>query len=607
MLCGALPSLLFAQTFSSIDTVHIPDAPGPEVYDSVFVSGLPTVIDTSFGLTGVCFDLNHTYDSDLLLRLKSPNGNTIFIANAIGTNGDNFFNTCLAQNGANGWLVNGIAPFTGTWIPLESLNQLNNGQNPNGWWYFAVHDVAGADSGNVTNFAITFGANPPLDPPPPPPQAKLCNGCICPDSAAGPCDLLPDMTSSELSIMEDIDPLTRQSDWETVGNVNWDNVTPNIGYGPLEIRGVDTCYCGTSIVPCSTSLCPNGDPVKQVVHQVIYQKINVSDTLSQYERTAGYMSYHPSHGHIHVDHWADFTLRSPTANPDATTWPIVGTGTKTSFCLINLGTCDGDFGYCVDTAGTPLHNADIPNSGLGFNTGCDTTQGIYVGSLDIYVVGLNMGIDLTGVCNGDYYLVSITDPENNMLESNENNNWVAVPVTLTKQTGANHTLTMLSALSVQGNAFNLSAATSYTWDFGDGSALVNNINPATHTYTANGTYYVTLTVNAPCGSMTQVDTVQITTVGINILSSSPEFITATPNPVKENITLTYNLNKAGKASVSIYDLAGKNIADISNETENAGLHTITYNAKQAGIASGTYLIRYITEGNVYTQKISIAE
>ncbi len=140
----------------------------------------------------------------------------------------------------------------------------------------------------------------------------------------------------------------------------------------------------------------------------------------------------------------------------------------------------------MDTAGNQLHNADIINHGLGFYSGCGLHQGIYVGALDIYVVGLNMGIDLPGVCNGDYYLVSITDPDNNMLESNEGNNWVAVPITLTKQTSALHTLTMINPLTVQCTAQNLSAATSYTWDFGDGSPLVSNVNPVNHTYTANG-------------------------------------------------------------------------------------------------------------------------
>jgi len=47
--------------------INIPDAPGPEVYDSVLVFGLPTSIDSTFGLAGVCFNINHTYDQDLVI------------------------------------------------------------------------------------------------------------------------------------------------------------------------------------------------------------------------------------------------------------------------------------------------------------------------------------------------------------------------------------------------------------------------------------------------------------------------------------------------------------------------------------------------------------
>ncbi|HHH55299.1 MAG TPA: hypothetical protein ENK91_16690, partial [Bacteroidetes bacterium] len=155
-----------AQTFTSNLVINIPDLPGPEVYDSVFVSGLPTSIDSTFGLAGVCFNIIHTYDQDLVLRLISPNGDTIIIANRVGGSKDNFTGTCVAENGANGYLSFGGAPFTGTWIPNESLNLFNNGQNPNGWWKFGIRDYAGGDIGLINRFSVSFTANPPADPPP---------------------------------------------------------------------------------------------------------------------------------------------------------------------------------------------------------------------------------------------------------------------------------------------------------------------------------------------------------------------------------------------------------------------------------------------------------
>ena len=87
------------------------------------------------------------------------------------------------------------------------------------------------------------------------------------------------------------------------------NATPNIGYGPIDIFGVDSCYCGTTLVPCGT-VCPNGDDIKHLVKQRIYQKVPGTDTLTYYDREAGKMTYHAAHGHLHVDHWSNYTLRN---------------------------------------------------------------------------------------------------------------------------------------------------------------------------------------------------------------------------------------------------------------------------------------------------------
>ena len=44
----------------------------------------------------------------------------------------------------------------------------------------------------------------------------------------------------------------------------------------------------------------------------------------------------------------------------------------------------------------------------------------------------------------------------------------------------------------------------------------------------------------------------------------------------------------------MYDLAGKKITTLLNNVESQGLHTLSWNAKDYGIAAGTYLIRMPT-------------
>jgi PKD repeat protein len=62
----------------------------------------------------------------------------------------------------------------------------------------------------------------------------------------------------------------------------------------------------------------------------------------------------------------------------------------------------------------------------------------------------------------------------------------------------------------------------FSWDFGDGNTLVGPGENASHVYTANGTYTITVTVANGCGN-TQVIT-QIAYVGNNVVPNPSEYI-----------------------------------------------------------------------------------
>src|SRR6266436_5481193 len=70
------------------------DPPNIEFFP-IEVAGLPNAIDTSFGLVSVCFNIVHTYDGDLDLRLQSPDGTVIELSNNNGGSGDNYTSTCV--------------------------------------------------------------------------------------------------------------------------------------------------------------------------------------------------------------------------------------------------------------------------------------------------------------------------------------------------------------------------------------------------------------------------------------------------------------------------------------------------------------------------------
>jgi PKD repeat protein len=142
-------------------------------------------------------------------------------------------------------------------------------------------------------------------------------------------------------------------------------------------------------------------------------------------------------------------------------------------------------------------------------------------------------------------------------------------------------------------------AVSYSWNFGDLSPLDNSANPS-HTYAANGSYVVTLTVTGPCGTATFTQTVVITQVGLqdNDLAST---LSLFPNPNDGTFTLSFDFSNSKDVTIEVLDVTGRIIyADKESDI-------MSYN-KQIGLESaesGMYMIRIITNDGVVTEKMVI--
>jgi hypothetical protein len=170
------------------------------------------------------------------------------------------------------------------------------------------------------------------------------------------------------------------------------NAVANIGAGPLEIRGGAV----------------NADNTQLVVQRVY------DDAGGFADRPAGAFVYHQSHGHIHFEDFARYNLRAVTAGDGV--GAVMAAGSKTSFRLED----------------TTVYNSALPgySATRGYYAG-DQVQGISVGWADVYRRNLaDQWIDVTGVAAGTYWLESVVDPENTILESNESNNVVRIKITL---------------------------------------------------------------------------------------------------------------------------------------------------------------------------------
>jgi hypothetical protein len=562
------------------------------------VSGLPNSIDSIFGIERVCLDsLSHTYDQDLRIELMSPDSDYVILSFRRGGSADNFVSTCFRGHSANGLISDlaNIPPYTGEYDPDGELSLFNNGRDPNGIWYLVITDMAGLDTGSIWNWHITF-SNDPTPPIVMPCGTSDATLCVCPDGSQD-CDLLPDMTASYQCIMDDHN--------ENGNRLYIGNATPNIGWGPLEIHGSNTCYCDTVIVAC-TDTCPNGSGPTQLVDQTIYHKSG--NTMTSYIRPAGTMTYHPQHGHIHLDNWAHYSLRRPVYGVQPVDWPIIGTGNKQSYCLVNLGNCSANNGYCVDSSGNTITMADIPNSPMGAVTGCGVDQGIFTGNLDIYSSGLTgQWVDLApNVCNGDYYVVSITDPLNVILETNDSNNWTAVPITLSQQLN----LPFPTAnFTYAANGYTLTFFNSSTdfdsvlWDFGDGT-FSSGTNPI-HTYTGPGDYTIILTAYNQCGFTQQVITVTFTFTGISETQSSVFGFEIVPNPTSGYAKISFHLASRTDLVLEAFDMLGNKITTLSSGSQQAGSFSYIFDADKLGLSKGIYTIRLSAGGKLMSKKIVV--
>jgi choice-of-anchor B domain-containing protein len=74
-----------------------------------------------------------------------------------------------------------------------------------------------------------------------------------------------------------------------------------------------------------------------------------------------------------------------------------------------------------------------------------------------------------------------------------------------------------------------------------------------------------------------------------------------PNPFNPSTTIGYNLPKASYVSLKVYDAVGKQVGLLADEFEQAGNHTISYDA--ARLASGIYYYRLEAEGYAETKKM----
>lgn len=165
--------------------------------------------------------------------------------------------------------------------------------------------------------------------------------------------------------------------------LRFSNAAANIGQGDLMLYGV--------VQPDGTTFA--------------YQRVwNDNGTYTDHLAGTFLFAGHEDHNHWHFDDFADYNLRALA--PDGSPGQIVATSQKVSFCLMD----------------SVAYDLSLPSARLTAYHTCDR-QGISIGWADLYARNLaGQNINLTAVADGVYWLESVADPNNRLLEMDDGNN-----------------------------------------------------------------------------------------------------------------------------------------------------------------------------------------
>ena len=93
---------------------------------------------------------------------------------------------------------------------------------------------------------------------------------------------------------------------------------------------------------------------------------------------------------------------------------------------------------------------------------------------------------------------------------------------------------------------------------------------------------------------------------IEVAPNDPFQLTAFPNPATTNITIAYDLERAGKVNVELFNLNGQRVMTLYNGERPAGEQQLTLNiGRGSRMPNGIYLMRVTQNGKSTTRKLMI--
>ncbi|MCB0851869.1 MAG: choice-of-anchor J domain-containing protein, partial [Bacteroidetes bacterium] len=249
-----------------------------------------------------------------------------------------------------------------------------------------------------------------------------------------------------------------------------------------------------------------------------------------------------------------------------------------------------DVGFAVSYMIRPNLTCDLRASVTSVTD--NTCPGDMAGAIDLSVTGGTMPYtfawsngatteDVSGLAVGTY-TATVTDAAGCVAKSSD------IVVSSTDSLPDGEIMSNITGGQV-GFSANSTTGTSYSWTFGDGgtSTLENPV----HTYSANGTYTVTLIVTNDCGNSTFSQVVDMQTVGLE--DDMQRNITIAPNPNQGVFNIHFTDLKLEDASVEIFSMSGQKVyAEKLDPIVSSYEHSINLGGK---LATGVYILEISNE------------
>lgn len=180
--------------------------------------------------------------------------------------------------------------------------------------------------------------------------------------------------------------------------LRFSNIVGNYGHGVLEMR-------------------PQHDPTtgKTTAYQRIYTHDAAGNWSVAREVPAGDFVFHRDHNHWHFEGFANYSLVTASAADTAITGMQKRSSQKTTFCIIDTTW----LGTSLEHAGGQTYTRCGQNDMTGLTVGWGDRYGYELAGQEI---------DLTGLSDGYYWLVSTADFQRRLIETDATNNCAAAKI-----------------------------------------------------------------------------------------------------------------------------------------------------------------------------------